>query len=216
MSIERGTGRSRCGALALVGAAVVLLGAGCGSAGSGPTEGSAPTPTHSMSPGMQMSPGMHMSTGTHMSGHHREAPRPSAAARMICSTEIRRDVARTFAESGLAPGRSTWRNSSYACTYDLPVGPLTLSVQDSTDEATGMAYFSVLRQGDGSPPLLRGLEAFGLPSYETSDGTVVFLKDGKTLEVDATSLPAAAGPRGESRNDVAYAVAADVIGCWSE
>jgi len=69
---------------------------------------------------------------------------------------------------------------------------------------------------DGSPALLKGLQAFGLPAYESADGRVVFLKDGKTLAVDAGALPRVAGPGGESRTEVAYAVAADVVGCWSE
>lgn len=206
MELERSAGRrGRRGVVALVGAAVVVLGAGCGSG-----DGGSRTADAKVSPTMSMSPGMHMT------GHHMATSRPSPSAQMICSTEIRRDVAQTFALSGLAPGTTTWHQQAFTCTYELPNGPLTLSVQDSADEATGMTYFSALRARDGSPPLLQGLEAFGLPSYETLDGTVVFLKDGKTLEVDATSLPAVAGPNDESRTDVAYAIAADVIGCWSE
>lgn len=143
-------------------------------------------------------------------------PGPTQSARMVCGTEIHHAVAQTFVLPALAPGASSWHNRLFTCTYRLPGGPLSLSVKDSMDESSGRAYFTALRTGDGSPPLLRGLTAFGLPSYQTPEGTVVFLKDGKTLEVDATALPADAGPRDESRTDVAYAIAADVIGCWSE
>ena len=135
---------------------------------------------------------------------------------MVCDDEIHGDVAQTFAQPDLPAGTSTWQGGLFTCTYRLPAGPLTLSVKDSLAEDLGQAYFNALRSSDGTPPLLKGLEAFGLPSYETAGGRVVFLKDGKTLAVDAGSLPRVAGPRGESRTDVAYAAAADVIGCWRE
>jgi hypothetical protein len=157
----------------------------------------------------------------HMSPELQTAPQqsvrpPSAAARMICSDEIQTAVTRTFGLTTPAAGRSSWQGGLFTCTYRLPTGPLTLSVKDSLVASSGRAYFNALRAFDGTPRLLTGLEAFGLPSYETTDGRVVFLKDGKTLAVDAGSLPKVAGPGGQSRTDVAYAVAADVIGCWSE
>ena len=56
----------------------------------------------------------------------------------------------------------------------------------------------------------------GLPSFATPDGNVAFLKDGKTLRVDASGLPATTLPQGSSNGEVAYAVAAAVVGCWTE
>ncbi len=44
----------------------------------------------------------------------------------------------------------------------------------------------------------------------------MFLKDDKTLTVDATRLPATNGPADLSRSDLAYQIATDVIGCWRE
>jgi hypothetical protein len=158
---------------------------------------------------------MHMSPQLQTADDRSVRP-PSAAARMVCSDEIHMAVTRTFGLSTLAAGRSSWQGGLFTCTYRLPTGPLTLSVKDSLVASSGRAYFNALRAFDGTPRLLTGLEAFGLPSYETADGRVVFLKDGKTLAVDAGSLPKVAGPDGQSRTDVAYAVAADVIGCWSE
>ena len=35
-----------------------------------------------------------------------------------------------------------------------------------------------------------------------------------TLNVDATRLPARAGPTRDSRADIAYALATDIIACW--
>jgi len=135
---------------------------------------------------------------------------------MVCGAEIRRAVSQTFEQPTISAGTSTWSGRLFTCTYQLADGPLVVSVKDSLEGPSGRAYFTALRAFDGAPPLLKGLEAFGLPSYETANGRVVFLKDGKTLVVDAGALPATAGPNGESRADVAYAIAADVVGCWSE
>ena len=134
---------------------------------------------------------------------------------MVCEDEIHDAVQQTFGLAALPAGTSTWQDGLFTCTYRLPSGPLTLTVNDALAAAGGRSYFNDLRDFDGAPPLLQGLQAFGLPSYETADGRVVFLKDGKTLAVDAGRLPKVAGPDGQSRTDVAYAVAADVIGCWS-
>lgn len=141
---------------------------------------------------------------------------PSASARMVCSPEIRRDVALTLALRSLAAGDVTWTKELYTCTYQTVGGALVLSVKDSPDAATGRGYFNTLKGRLGPTRPLVGLAAFGLPAYETQDGTVVFLKDGKTLTVDATELAPESIPDHQSPADVAYAIAADVIGCWSE
>jgi hypothetical protein len=63
---------------------------------------------------------------------------------------------------------------------------------------------------------LRGLTGLGLPAYETQSGTAVFLKDSKLLRVDATKLKLNPRANAGSRTDIAYEVATDVMGCWSE
>jgi hypothetical protein len=141
---------------------------------------------------------------------------PSETASMICSEEIRLAVQQTFGRSSLASGTSTWVNDLYTCTYQTPTGPLVLSVQDATDQVAGRTYFQRLRAQIRPLHALHGLEAFGLPSYESAKGHVIFLKDGKTLHVDATALQGASGAHHLSQADVAYAIAADVIGCWRE
>lgn len=157
---------------------------------------------------------------TTVTPHHappRPGTPPSETAQMVCGDEIHGDVASTFKQQGLAAGVSTWSGGRlFTCTYRLPQGDLVLSVKDSLSLPGGRAYFNAVRAFDGRPALLTGLQAFGLPSYETTDGKVVFLKDGKTLVVDAGALHQPVGPNGESRSDVAYAIAADVIGCWNE
>jgi hypothetical protein len=151
-----------------------------------------------------------------MVGDHGDSAKPSETASMTCSEEIRRDVQQTLGLTSLAPGTSTWASQLFTCTYQTPSGPLVLTVQDAADPTAGRAYFGALRARLESLQRLRGLEAFGLPSYESVEGQVVFLKDGKTLQVDASALRPGSDPHHQARVDVAYAIAADVIGCWSE
>jgi hypothetical protein len=185
--------RTRSLVAALAAVTVTMLAGGCG------TGGSARMRTEPMSmAGMQV----------------RSAP--SATARMICSAEIRHAVQRTFVLSSPPPASSTWTHRMFGCTYDLPNGSLRLTVDDASDRNVGRSYFTGLRsQLDGSATI-HGAEALGFPAFETRDGNVVFLKDGKTLRVDASTVPRRALPTGFSREEAAYAVAAAVIACWQE
>ena len=42
------------------------------------------------------------------------------------------------------------------------------------------------------------------------------IKDNQTLKVDTTGLPPVFGPEGQKRTDLAYEIASDVLGCWTE
>ncbi len=185
-------------------AAVALLATGCGSSGGGESSSGA-TATQQMS-GMDMN--MDMGSGR----------RPSQPARMICSDEIRDAVKRAFHLTTAPATTHTWERSSrtFGCTYAVPDGALRLSVQDALDPGTGRRHFDDLQGSLAGATRIRGLESFGLPSFETRGGDVVFLRDGKTLRVDATTLPATALPPGTRREDVAYTVAAAVVACWTE
>jgi hypothetical protein len=141
---------------------------------------------------------------------------PSAPARMICSDEIRDAVQHAFQLAAPPAAAHRWSHRVYTCTYRISGETLALSVQDSPDVASGRAYYRALKARIPGETPIRGVESFGFPSFETSDGTVVFLKDGKTLQVDATRLSSASMPAGFSRVDAAYGVAAAVIGCWTE
>ena len=66
------------------------------------------------------------------------------------------------------------------------------------------------------PRTIHGLADLGFPAFETAHGDAVFIKDHKTLWVDASRLADSDLPRGRSREDVAYGVAAAVIACWTE
>jgi hypothetical protein len=162
---------------------------------------------HDSMDGMDMS-GMDMSSA---------AKGPSKTAAMICTEdEIKDGVAKSLDLTSPPQTRDHWSHLLYTCTYQLDGGNLVLAVKDSADEMSGRAYFKHLRGELPGAHKLKGLAALGLPSFETDRGDVVFIKDGKTLHVDATAVPATALPKGQSRTGVAYQVATDVIACWSE
>lgn len=200
------------GVTALAAGLLVCL-SGCGSSSSSvQADARAPHSVSPTSPGKTMANGMTMSPGMTMSGTNG----PSAAARMICGQEIGRAVQRQFGLPGLPQSSSSWSNRLYSCTYRLPQGPLLLSVKDSTDTAVGHSFFEkAMRQSRQATPI-RGLQSFGLPSYETPTGAVAFLRDGKTLVVDASRLASVPGSGGHARTDAAYAIAASVVACWTE
>jgi hypothetical protein len=141
---------------------------------------------------------------------------PSSTAAMVCGPEIRRAVRRTLQLPTTPVGLHAWGNRLYSCSYQLGGGDLRLSVKDLDSPRAGRAYFDRLRAGLPGAHAIGGLASYGFPSFETAHGDVVFIKDHKTLWVDATRLTAADLPPGTSREDAAYGVAAAVIACWTE
>ncbi len=141
---------------------------------------------------------------------------PSDSARLVCGPEIGGDIGKLAGLSSAPKGTATWVDHLYTCTYQLPAGPLVLSVKDLTNQASGLAYFRSLRDTLDKTRMLGGLENLGLPAYESTDGHVVFLKDGKTLDIDASALTGGVGRHNATPSEVAYEVGTDVIGCWSE
>jgi hypothetical protein len=135
---------------------------------------------------------------------------------MICGAEIRGTVKRTFGLTNPPKASHSWANGLFSCTYALPHGALRLSVKDDLDNSAGKAYFERLRHRLPDATTLRGVQSLGFPAIETVDGNTAFLKDGKTLRVDASSVAASTLPHGFSRQDASYAVAAAVIACWTE
>lgn len=140
---------------------------------------------------------------------------PSASASMVCSPEIKKDVAAVLALPSTPATTSTWTDHLYTCTYHLASGTLVLSVKESADTPSAKAYFTGLQQHLGTTTPLTGAQGLGNPGYQSPSGAVVVLKDDKTLQVDATALPAASGANKLSRADVAYEIATDVLGCWN-
>jgi hypothetical protein len=167
---------------------------------------------------MSMAPGMSMPAASPATPKPADASTsggPSQSARMICSDEIRTAAAAVVVPAKVPAGAATWANHLYTCTYRPSVGPLVLSVKESPNVAAARDYFAAQQQHLAPTKPIRGLAGLGLPAYETTTGTVVFLKDNKTLQVDATHLPTAIGPHHLSRTDTAYEIATDVLGCWT-
>lgn len=143
---------------------------------------------------------------------------PSTSAAMICSDEIAAAVTTTFALPSTPSRSDDWTDLLYTCSYSLPQGELTLTVKDSADEQSGLVYFKHFRTKldvTNGVHAIKGLAGLGLPSFESDNGHVVFVKDGKTLHVDASGLELT-GQGSAGRTEAAYQIATDVIACWSE
>jgi hypothetical protein len=142
---------------------------------------------------------------------------PSPAARMVCDGDVSADVERILGLDGEPTRNASWAEPMYTCTYSLDEGPLVLSVHDATDAKSGRDHFETLRTTFDDTKDLAGMYGLGLPAYETDDGTVVFIKDNKTLQVDATQLPDGLGPDNDlDQTGLAYAVATSVLACWEK
>ncbi|GAA1876450.1 hypothetical protein [Lapillicoccus jejuensis] len=135
---------------------------------------------------------------------------------MVCGPEIKDALVTALQLSTPPATTNTYVDRLFTCTYHLAQGPLVLSVMDTTDVPSATRYYDALRRKLGNPQPLTGVASLGLPSVQTASGVVVFLKDDKTLEVDASALPATLGPNQQTRADLAYQMASDVIGCWRE
>lgn len=143
-------------------------------------------------------------------------PSPSSSAAMICTAETHEAVQHNLGLPSPPSSTDHWAGGTYTCTYHLSGGDLVASVQDATSAAAGQRYFDAVRARTPGLHKIDGLQNFGLPGYEDAHGIVLFIKDGKTLEIDATQLPASVGTYHQSPGDVAYGLAASVLACWSE
>jgi hypothetical protein len=205
--------------------AVPLLITGC--AGPNSTRGSAAgTLSGQAMAGMTMAPGQTMASGDAMAGMpmtrgnavpatpspHTAAGDPSAAAKMVCSEEIRDKVRTVLKLPSPAPVRSSWKDQLFTCTYTLPMGTMVLSVKQSSARAGAHDYFGALRSRLAPTTPLIGL---GEQAFATKSGIAVVLKDNMTLQVDTTRLPAVFGPQEQHRTDLAAEIASDVLGCWT-
>lgn len=142
--------------------------------------------------------------------------RPSPAALMVCDTEIRSDVRTLFRLPEQPAPQASWHAGIYQCRYALPHGRLAIAVSEDGTHRAALARLTTARHHATSPRTISGLASFGLPAFETPDGVVMFVKDDKTLTVDARALPAAGTPDRQSRGDVAYQIASDILSCWRE
>lgn len=198
----------------LIATALLLTGGAAAKANAGNATASHLAPNMTMSPGMTMSSGVKMAAAP--SVHTAvDASSPSKSASMICGPETAKNVATLMGLHTPAPTKATWADHLYTCTYRLPNGPLVLSVKQSTDARAARGYFGTLRDRLGGTTALTGLAGLGLPAYQNTTGSVVFLKDNMTLQVDATALPSRIGEQNTSRTDLAYTIATDILACWT-
>lgn len=214
--------RKMLGALA----AASLLMAGCAAPAAGSPDASTPAshnPSAEVSHASSPQASHTMPDGTVMSGAEHGAHQPGAqnpqgpseAARMVCEGQVVDSVADVLGLDVELTPSSSWDEPMFTCTYEVDGGPLVLSVHDAADVATGEKHFAKLQQSFANAEEIKGMASLGMPSFSTGDGTVAFLRDGKTLLVDATALPGELGPNGsKSQHGAAYAIASAVLVCW--
>ena len=216
MIVRPRTKRWHLGMIGAAASAVLLT--GC--AGTADSQAPAATPEAPMAPAMVMPSGMSMSPGAAMPTAEAMASSsdpgsPSAAAQMVCGPGTRADVATML---GLASGphsTATFVDHLYTCSYRLPWGLLVLSVKESASVPAAEAYFDALRNSQPKAAPLPGAASLGLPAFENPNGSVAFRKGDKILQVDASAMTSVVGPHHQNRNDVAYQIASDVLGCWN-
>ncbi len=157
-------------------------------------------------------------------GHHGTDPAapqagpaaPSEAAKMVCGDEPMDRLTTILSLKQKPHTVSNWANSTFTCTYHLPEGALTISVQEAPDQAKARTYFDAMQALATGVTPIEGLANLGFPAYETAAGSAVFQKDNFVLQVDASALPAAVGPDALSRNALAYQLSTTILACWVE
>ncbi|MEO7752075.1 MAG: hypothetical protein ABIS35_01540 [Terracoccus sp.] len=195
----------------------------CGGAAEGVPGGpaaSTPAPTAmSMALGETMTPGMTMAPSTSApstpSANAARVAEPSAKTKMVCGDETMDNV-KGLAGVDTVPTKTSWKDGLFTCTYDLAEGQLIITVKQSADADAAKAHFDGIRKGVDEARDLTGLESLGVPSYRTTDGLAVFVKDEMTLTVDPTRLAATVGPEKTERSSFAYTVATTILACWTE
>ena len=140
-----------------------------------------------------------------------DADTPPEAAQMVCSDEIRGQVADALALPSDPTATSAWADHVYTCTYALPMGQLVLAVSVSPSAAAARGQLETLRQRLGADDQEQGL---GEQAYSAAAGTVLAVKDNMVLWVNATGLPDDLGAGHAGRLDLARVIAAGVFNCW--
>jgi hypothetical protein len=134
------------------------------------------------------------------------------AARMICSDEIRKQVAGALGLDAVPTPQDSWAEHVYTCTYALPVGTLVLSVTVAPSDDAAVSELDAQRAQHGAVHPEQGL---GEQAFSAPTGVVVAVKDNMVLVVDATALPDDLGPGRQRRITVARLLAAGVFACWT-
>jgi hypothetical protein len=134
------------------------------------------------------------------------------AARMVCSKEIRTEVAGALGLDAVPTPQDAWADHVYTCTYAVPQGTLVLAVTVAPSDDAAGTQLDALRTGLGAANPEQG---FGERAYSAPAGVLVAVKDNLVLTVDATALPDDLGPGHQRRIDVVRLLAAGVFACWT-
>ena len=194
-------------------AVATLLMTGCAGTAPQTQSGSNPEPAHVMPDGTVMSGSEHED---HEAEHQNEHG-PSAAAQMICAGQVVTAVANVLELGSEVSPSSSWEKPMFTCTYEIDGQPLVLSVHDATSQADGEEYFAALQNSTDNAATIEGTLGLGMASFSTGEGIVAFMRDGKTLLVDATALPAGLGAdKTTTQSQAAYSIATAVLVCWVE
>lgn len=197
----------------VVAAVAMLMMTGCAGTATQTQVGSNPESDHVMPDGTVMSGSEHED---HEAEHENEHG-PSAAAQMICAGQVVTAVANVLGLGNEVSPSSSWEKPMLTCTYEIDGQPLVLSVHDATDQADGEEYFVGLQNSMDNAATIEGTLGLGMQSFSTGEGIVAFMRDGKTLLVDATALQAGLGhDKTTTRSQAAYAIATAVLICWVE
>jgi hypothetical protein len=137
---------------------------------------------------------------------------PPDTAEMVCGADISRKVVQVLSLTSAPKTSTTWLDSVYTCTYDLPMGAMVLSVQVAPSDAAAGKDFDAERARRAPTTELAGL---GEDAFGTATGVTVVRKDNQVLTVDTTALPAVFGSNSQRRTDLANEIASDVLGCWT-
>ena len=194
-------------------AVATLLMTGCATTAPQAQSGPNPESAHVMSDGAVMSGSEHED---HEAAHQNEHG-PSAAAQMICAGQVVTAVANVLELGSEVSPSSSWEKPMFTCTYDIDGQPLVLSVHDATNQAEGEEHFAALQNSTDNAATIEGTLGLGMRSLSTGEGIIAFMRDGKTLLVDATALPAGLGAdKTTTQAQAAYSIATAVLVCWVE
>src|ERR1700712_3235657 len=147
-------------------AAFGLILAGCGSTqAAAPRSATVAPPAGSTAPADATS-GMSMPSGSSSASSGSAGVQPTKTALMVCGDDISGQIQQVLKLKAPAKTTSTFADELYTCTYQLPVGPLTLSVKHSATDAVAGQFFSAERAKLSGAADLIGLgeRAYGTPT----------------------------------------------------
>jgi hypothetical protein len=138
---------------------------------------------------------------------------PSVSAKLICAHETQTELAAVLGVHTTKPVVPTWTNHLYSCRYTYHNGVIALSLKELSSKTETDSYFTSLARRLGQTQRPRTLDRGVL--FTTKNQSVVVRKDYKVLLVDISGLPAQFGAPPFSRANIALAVAATILDCWT-